>query len=339
VLSLVSVHARLNPAFSLSEVSFDVAPGSVVALLGPSGSGKTTVLRLVAGLERPDRGVISWDGVPWWADNRLCVPPEERGVGLLFQEGVLFPHLGVRGNVELAVPCGLPPGQGARRVEEALRTARADGLVGRAVPTLSGGEQQRVGLARALAQRPRVLLLDEPFHSLDGTLKRAVLEDFRRVTLEAGLATLLVTHDAQEAAAMADRVVVLREGRVAQQGKLQDLYREPVDGWVARVLGPCVAVETGEARGAGIQLPPGPHGHQVLFRPEDVELTPVAAPAPVVVHEARPHGPMVVLTLLLPSGTRLEVHARAGTAWQPGQGVGVTVTRVLCPAPQEVHLP
>jgi iron(III) transport system ATP-binding protein len=216
----------------LSDASLTVAEHSITAVLGPSGSGKTTMLRIIAGFERPSAGrvlladrVIEGPGVH--------VAPERRQLGFVPQDGALFPHLSVAGNVSF----GLARAERSSRVAELLHLVGLDGLGARYPHELSGGQQQRVALARALAVRPKVVLLDEPFASLDAALRLSVRVDIARVLRESGTAAVLVTHDQQEALSMADQVAVLRDGRIAQFGDPRDVYLHPVDANMATFLG------------------------------------------------------------------------------------------------------
>ena len=218
---------------ALFRVSFDVRPGQIVAVLGPSGSGKSTLLNLIAGLEQPDAGTVRWDGV-----SLSRVPTHGRDFGLMFQEYALFPHLDVAGNVSFGLRMrGLPSSEQARRVRRVLQLVDLAGYEGRQVDTLSGGERQRVALARSLAPRPRLLMLDEPLGALDRTLRERLLLELPRILNEMGQTALYVTHDQQEAFALADRVVLLNNGRVEQIGSPLEIYRSPRTPFVARFLG------------------------------------------------------------------------------------------------------
>jgi ABC-type Fe3+/spermidine/putrescine transport system ATPase subunit len=217
----------------LRGLNLDVAEGEVLALLGPSGSGKTTLLRSIGGLERPVSGDI-------WLDGRslLGVPPHRRGVGMMFQSFALFPHLSVIDNVLF----GLQMQRAVRATAEA-RTRELLALVGlagfeeRAVSTLSGGEQQRVALARSLAPGPRLLMLDEPLGSLDAALRDRLTLELRAIFRQVGITALYITHDQKEALAIADRLAVLRDGRVEQVGAPESVYRAPATAFVAAFLG------------------------------------------------------------------------------------------------------
>ena len=217
----------------LTDLSLEIAPGELVALLGPSGCGKTTLLRSIAGLERPTRGTISV-GDRVVSGNGAFVAPERRRIGMVFQDGALFPHLDVRRNVAY----GLPRDQRrSGRGEEARAMVGLADVADRMPGTLSGGQQQRVALARALAPRPGVLLLDEPFSNLDTTLRLQVRAEMHRLLVDLGVTTIFVTHDQEEAFVLGDRVAVLHDGRLAQVGTPDALYRRPVDRWVATFVG------------------------------------------------------------------------------------------------------
>ena len=219
----------------LRDVSFAAPAGEVTCLLGPSGSGKSTLLRLAAGLERLQGGAIRLDGEVL-CDERRQPPPERRPVGLVFQDNVLFPHMTARENVVFGLR-HLPP---QSRRETATRQLASVGLANfadRFPDTLSGGEQQRVALARALAPAPKVMLLDEPFANVDATLRRALREDARRALRDAGSVAVVVTHDPEEALELADRIVVLGDGRVLQEGAPSEIWQRPADARVAAMFG------------------------------------------------------------------------------------------------------
>jgi ABC-type Fe3+/spermidine/putrescine transport system ATPase subunit len=210
-----------------------VARGEIVCLLGPSGCGKTTLLRLIAGLEMPDRGAIRLDG-----RDVTAVPPHRRDFGLMFQEYALFPHRDVFGNVVFGLRmAGMGREARAERVREVLDLVGLSGFAHRDVNQLSGGERQRVALARSLAPHPRLLLLDEPLGSLDRAMRERLMEELPEILGRAGVTAITVTHDQEEAFALADRIVVMHAGAVVQLGAPQEVYRQPVSAWVARFLG------------------------------------------------------------------------------------------------------
>lgn len=274
-LELDRIGCRFGPVRALDDVSLAVASGEIVGLLGDSGCGKSTLLRVVAGLEAPDRGRLRLDG----REIRPGLPPELRGVGMMFQDYALFPHLTVAENVRYGLA-------GRRRPQaEAVAAARLAqvGLAHRAAAypdTLSGGEAQRVALARALAPGPRLLLLDEPFSNLDRRTRDRVRADTLAVLRAAGATALLVTHDPEEAMEVCDRIALMRAGRVVQVGTPDDLYRRPVSRFAARFFGDLVEV-AGLCRGGALASPFGPlpapgfaEGARLVaaFRPEAVRI-------------------------------------------------------------------
>jgi len=223
-----SIRARLEA---------ELGPGEVLVLFGPSGSGKTTVLRAVAGLDRPDSGHVRFGGETWFdAASRVDVPPQRRGIGLLFQEFALFPHLTVGGN--LAYGLGrLPHADRDGRVEETARLLGIADLLNRRPAQLSGGQRQRVALARALAPHPRLLLLDEPLSALDAPTREELRGELRGLLHHLGIPSVVVTHDRIEALALGDRIAVIADGTVRQTGRVEEVLGAPVDLAVARVVG------------------------------------------------------------------------------------------------------
>jgi thiamine transport system ATP-binding protein len=233
MLRVDDVAVRFGERSALDRVSLEVSDGEVVSVLGPSGSGKTTLLRVIAGLQRADSGRVLLDG-----RDLSPVPPHRRGIGLVFQDHALFLHRDVGGNVAFGLRMrGDPKDAVERRVHEMLALVGLSGFERRSVATLSGGEQQRVALSRALAAEPRVLLLDEPLGSLDRRLRDRLLDDLERIFEELGVTAVYVTHDQAEAFALGDRVAVMRAGRVVQIGSPDDVWEHPADADIARFLG------------------------------------------------------------------------------------------------------
>jgi thiamine transport system ATP-binding protein len=233
MLRVEDLAVRYADTVALAGVDLDVADGEVVSVLGPSGSGKSTLLRAIAGLEPSATGQVSWDG-----DDLTRVPPHRRELGLMFQDHTLFPHRDVLGNVAFGLRMrGLPRAQTETRARELLALVGLAGYERRRVTELSGGEQQRVALARALAPAPRLLMLDEPLGSLDRALRERLMVELRDLFTRLGLTSLYVTHDHDEAFALADRVVVMHEGRVEQLGTPVDVWKHPATEFVARFLG------------------------------------------------------------------------------------------------------
>jgi thiamine transport system ATP-binding protein len=233
MLEATNLTVRFGEKVALDGVNLTVADGEVLAVLGPSGSGKTTLLRVIAGLQAPGSGSLSWDG------QRLDqVAAHERGFGLMFQDYALFPHRSVAGNVAFGLRMvGMSTDRIQERVAVVLDWVGLPGYQDRSVGNLSGGEQQRVALARALAPAPRMLMLDEPVGSLDRGLRERLVGELRHLFVERGITTLYVTHDQQEAFGLADRIVIMKDGSVAQEGTPEQVWREPAGEWVARFLG------------------------------------------------------------------------------------------------------
>jgi thiamine transport system ATP-binding protein len=232
-LDVEHLDVRYDDVLAVGDVSLTVTPGQVLAVLGPSGSGKSTLLRAVAGLEQPSAGRVCYDG-----HDLARVPVHRRGFGLMFQDGQLFPHLDVAGNVAYPLRIRRRPAQErSERVTELLELVGLGGYEQRPPGELSGGERQRVALARALAVRPRLLLLDEPLASLDRDLRERLAADLARILRVEGTSAVLVTHDAEEAFAVADCMAVMRAGRMVQRGTLEDVWRHPADAETAQFLG------------------------------------------------------------------------------------------------------
>ena len=269
---------------ALFPTSLVVEPGEVVALLGPSGCGKTTLLRVVAGLVATDPG----GSVRFNDDDVTARPIETRGVGMVFQHYALFPQMTVEGNIGYGLRVrGVSDGDRRRRVGELVELMRLGGLEQRRPAQLSGGQKQRVALARAVALEPRVLLLDEPLTALDAKLKVALREELADLLRRLSITAIHVTHDQEEAMAIADRLAVMRAGAIVQTGAAEALYRDPADPFVAEFLGRVNRIErTADDATAGIvrigstvlRCPPALAAHrELLVRPEDIAVQ--AAPA------------------------------------------------------------
>lgn len=247
---------------ALDAVSLSLREGEIFAILGPSGCGKTTFLRATAGLEPPDAGRILCEG-----KDLADVPPHRRGFGLMFQDYGLFPHLDVAANVSFGLRMkGMPRRQRAERVRDMLGLVRLEDLSRRSIYELSGGERQRVALARSLAPSPRLLMLDEPLGALDATLRRELLGELSAILRGVGVTAIYVTHDREEALAVADRAAVMRAGRVIQTGRPRALVERPGSAFVASFL----------ELGAILEAVPAPGGGNGLYA-TDVGLLPAAA--------------------------------------------------------------
>ena len=321
----LDVRKSFGASVAVDGVDLVVEAGTLVALLGPSGSGKTTLLRMIAGFEAPDTGTVEVGGRVV-AGPGMWEEPERRRVGMVFQDGALFPHLTVDGNVRFGQP-------------DAARASAALDLVGlghrgRSYPhELSGGERQRVALARALAMDPEVVLLDEPFAALDAGLRASLREEVAAILREAGASALLVTHDQQEAMSMADRLVVMRAGRVEQAGPPEEVYARPASRWSAEFLGaadvvPGVAADGSVTCALGrFSADPALSGPvEVVVRPEGVvmDLDDSGVAARVLGRSFYGHDQLVRLEL----ADGLVVQSRVGGAasWHPGDEVRIRVT-------------
>lgn len=320
MISVRDLVVRFDEVVAVDGVSFDVTGGELFVLLGSSGCGKTTTLRAVGGFERAARGTVSIGGACVCGEG-AWIPPEKRGAGFVFQDYALFPHLTVAENVGFGIR---DRGERARRVAELLDLVDLAGCADRRPHTLSGGQQQRVALARAVAPRPRVVLLDEPFGNLDAALRDTVRRRALGFLRDEGVTMLLVTHDQHEALAVADRVAVMRHGRVAQMGPPEALYARPESAFVASFLGrtnllPATAAgDTATTVVGEVELARPAEGPvTVSLRPHDVALTPGGSG---VVTARAFLGHSVRLDVAL-GGVALEVLAPADTPYRPGDAV------------------
>ena len=280
-LRTLALTKHFGPVVAVDAVDLTVPSGEFLAVLGPSGCGKTTLLRLVAGFERPDAGGIEIAGAAV-SGPRRHVPPERRRIGMVFQESALFPHLDVEANIGF----GLPRRGRAERVAELVALVGLAGLQRRMPHELSGGQQQRVALARALAPDPALVLLDEPFSALDATLRSQLRGEVREILRAAGATTVFVTHDQGEALEISDRIAVMRAGRIEQVSTPDELYLRPVNRFVAGFVGEAnllrgevrhgeVQTIVGRFRAANGAIADGTQA-EVLLRPEQLHMLPVS---------------------------------------------------------------
>lgn len=338
ILRLDGVSKSYGRVEAARDLTLEAAPGELVTVIGPSGCGKSTLLRLIAGLEAPTSGVLTIDGRQV-AGGGCWVPPERRRVGLVFQDHALFPHLTVAGNVAFGLD-RLPKKQRRARVEEVLAIARLGELATRYPHELSGGEQQRVALARALAPNPALVLLDEPFSSLDETLRAQVRADTLALIRQTGTTALLVTHDQTEALSVGDRVIVMHDGRIEQADTPVVVFEHPATRFVASFMGDAVflpahvhdALLTSEI--GVVSTVPGwgdcDLDVEVVLRPHEVALVPDPDGLGTVT-SVEYHGAFVLHTVRLASG-------RLVSSWQPhsvrhpvGTRVAVTVVPGVTP--------
>ncbi len=315
---------------AVANVSLSIAAGEIICLLGPSGCGKTTLLRLIAGLERPDSGTVWFEG-----KNVTAVPPHRREFGMMFQDFALFPHKNVAANVAFGLEMhGWAKERSAARVAEMLDLVELTGLGQRDIGQLSGGEQQRVALARALASGPRLLMLDEPLGALDRALRERLMLDLRQILQRVGVTAVYVTHDQTEAFAIADRVVVMNAGRIEQMATPQGLYARPATAFVARFLGfhnllAGTVVEPGVAR---TKIGPLPFTGEaevgkemtILIRPDAAQISnpqsPISNPYSAIVTSLSFRGRYTQVWLTC-DDTPLLFEVSFLPSWQPGQTV------------------
>ncbi len=328
VLEITGLKKRYGGMPVVDGIDLAVQQGEILAILGPSGCGKTTTLRLIAGFEEPSAGTIEIDGQMMSQPGR-CQPPEKRRVGMVFQDGVLFPHMSVGDNVGF----GVPASGRSQRVSWALDVVGLAGMESRMPYQLSGGQQQRVSLARAIAPNPRIVLLDEPFASLDAALRTRLRADMRQILTDVGATVIWVTHDQEEALSLSDRVAVMFNGRIVQEAAPEELYHRPVSREVGVFVGDAQFLP-GEASGRQVNCEIGvlptfgaAEGVvDVMIRPEALRLTPAS--------EAEPNATVVnrlffghdqLLRLELDSGTALNARMGAYGGIRPGDRVRVSV--------------
>jgi len=346
-LKLTSISKSFGAQRALDNIHLSIQPGSRTAIVGPSGSGKTTLLRMIAGFEQPDSGSISLNGQTL-VDHSVEVPAHQRLIGYVPQDGALFPHMTVAANIGF----GLAGNAAAKqpRVAELLDMVQLDERMGQRWPhELSGGQQQRVALARALAQRPRLMLLDEPFSALDTGLRTSMRKMVARLLSDAGVTTILVTHDQAEALSFADQLAVMRQGKLIQTGPPMDLYLQPHDEETAFFLGDAVVMPAWIEDGRAVCDLGHVHVHdtslsgaaRILLRPEQLRVSSINASqtpmqgCPGIVTERDFGGNTCTLTVELTppsaavngqlSNQSLLVRTSAIDAGEPGSSVYICV--------------
>ena len=333
-VTLTSIRKTYGAIAAVDDVSIEILDGELLALLGPSGCGKTTTLRMIAGFVAPVSGTVKFG-----ERDVTRVPVHKRNVGMVFQGYALFPHLTVAKNVEFGLKVrGWDRARIAARVTEMLRWVQMESLAERSPRALSGGQQQRVALARAMANHPDVLLLDEPFSALDAKLRGQMRTEIRELQKDAGITSVFVTHDQEEAMAIADRIGVMNQGRLEQLGTAEDLYKRPVSRFVAGFIGKCNFIEgrvTGPGRfeaanGSALQFT-GAHAGgpaALCFRPEHAELTQSGAPGnslSATVKAVTYLGPVTECDLVSEAGDRLLVSVSSSAKGSPKEGDKLSV--------------
>jgi len=336
-LELSGLRKSYGPVTALDGIDLSVASGSRTAIVGPSGCGKTTLLRLIAGFERPDAGSIELGGT-LLAGPDAFVPAYRRPVGLVAQDGALFPHLSIAANIGFGIARDAPDRQA--RIAELIRLVGLDeGFLQRRPHQLSGGQQQRVALARALARKPRLMLLDEPFSALDTGLRAAMRKTVAGVLEAAGVTTILVTHDQEEALSFADQVAVMRAGALMQAGSPRDLYLRPRNRMVAEFLGEAIILPARIADGHAhcllgsipVDADDRRETAEILLRPEQIVLEPGnSGGVNAIVSESEFSGPTCTLVVQVANdageASTLVLRRPATGAPQAGTNARLTVS-------------
>lgn len=323
VLDIRGVSKSFGAVRAVESFDLTVGDGELVCLLGPSGSGKSTLLRIVGGFETPSSGTITIDG-----EDVTRLSPERRPTGMVFQSHALWTHMNVFKNVAFGLKLRhLPKAEIRTRVEAALEQVGLTGYGERQTHQMSGGQQQRVALARSLVLEPKILLLDEPFASLDQHLRERLREEVRDLQQRLRITALFVTHGQDEALALADRIVVMHDGRTEQIAPPDVIYREPATPFVAGFIGTMNlvdgAVEQGTFHHVGFRLPvPVADGPATLaVRPEALEISPSDGPRVATVHRVTDYGAHAIVDLELSDGVRLKAMVGDARVWRPGQHI------------------
>jgi putative spermidine/putrescine transport system ATP-binding protein len=326
-LSITNVSKIFSTTRAVDSFSLDVADGELVCLLGPSGSGKSTLLRMIGGFEQPTSGSIRIDG-----EEVMHLPPERRPTGMVFQSHALWTHMNVFNNLAFGLKLRhLPRLQIRDKVEQVLELVGLKGYGSRHVMQLSGGQQQRVALARSIVLEPKILLLDEPFASLDQHLRERLREEVRDIQQRLKITTLFVTHGQDEALALADRIVVMRDGHVEQVARPDIVYREPATPFVAGFIGTMNLLDGTVSNGAfqrpGLSVPlPVADGPATLaIRPESLQL---ASGNQAVVHRVTDYGTHGIVDIDLPDGTRIKAMVSDAKSVKGEDGVELRPTAI-----------
>ncbi|WP_395814844.1 ABC transporter ATP-binding protein [Devosia sp.] len=321
------VFGTTNRVVAVDTFSLTVANGELVCLLGPSGSGKSTLLRMIGGFERPSSGQMLIDG-----DDISRLPPEKRPTGMVFQSHALWTHMNVFQNLAFGLKLRKRPKDEIReRVETVLDLVGLKGYGSRMTTQLSGGQQQRVALARSLVLEPKILLLDEPFASLDQHLRERLREEVRDIQQRLKITTLFVTHGQDEALALADRIVVMRDGRVEQVARPDTVYREPATPFVAGFIGTMNLIDGTVANGTfsrasfSVPLPVADGPATLAIRPEALTLT---VGSQGTIHRVTDYGTHGLVDIDLPDGTRIKSMINDAKAFAAGQSVDLKPTAI-----------
>lgn len=317
MLEIEGLSVTYGDVVAIKNLDLSIDRGEIVCLLGPSGCGKSTLLRAIAGLEKPAGGTLKWDG-----RDLDTVSVHQRGFGLMFQDYALFPHRTVAGNVAFGLEMmkdtrKMSRAEIAERVHAVLALVGLEGYDDRTIGQLSGGQQQRVALARAIAPSPRLLMFDEPLGSLDRSLRDRLVVELHDILERIGTTSLYVTHDQEEAFALADRVLLLRDGEVEQIGTPEELWSRPRTPFAARFLGFRNLVTTEKARGMGWPLPAMPGAH-VVYRPDGFSSDD-EGPFQVTVKSRTYRGDHFLVVVTADDGTELEVEVRGRLVPERGQ--------------------
>ncbi|NVP55302.1 ABC transporter ATP-binding protein [Mycoplana rhizolycopersici] len=337
ILRIESVAKNFGPVVAVDGVSIDVLENEFFALLGPSGCGKTTLLRMLAGFETPSAGRILLEG-----RDISPLPPEKRPLNLMFQSYALFPHMTVRQNLCYGLEMErLDKAEIRRRVDETMATTDLTQFADRKPEQLSGGQKQRVALARALVKRPKVLLLDEPLGALDKKLREKMQLELKRMQNEAGITFVIVTHDQEEALVMADRMAILKDGRLLQCGSPEEIYEAPADRFVANFIGVMNFIDgrvtedrVFEAEGlrlAVVNARPGPA--TLAARPENIAVGAPGERLAGTIADIAYHGLDRVLHVKTPAAPvplQVRVPAQGGTAYQVGDALSLKIDPARC---------
>jgi putative spermidine/putrescine transport system ATP-binding protein len=323
VLEIKNVTKAFSTTRAVDAFNLTVGDGELVCLLGPSGSGKSTLLRMIGGFETPSSGQITIDG-----EDVTRVPPERRPTGMVFQSHALWTHMNVFKNLAFGLKLRrLPEAEINRKVEAVLELVGLGGYGTRMTTQLSGGQQQRVALARSLVLEPKILLLDEPFASLDQHLRERLREEVRDIQQRLKITTLFVTHGQDEALALADRIVVMRDGRTEQIARPDVVYREPETPFVAGFIGTMNLVDGTIANGTfshasfTVPLPSGDGPATLAVRPEALDIAPATGAGMGFIHRVTDYGTHAIVDIDLPDGVRLKAMAPDARVWQAKQPV------------------